>query len=113
MSEIEDFAYARPAGESWQEQRNRENLANFIQRMKKLIKSVEVSHNTAYVSEGRGVDPANGGLGGGVTGVSRIPDYLQKYADPNYKPASVIPRSEFVSVDNSPFSRNYKKPDSP
>ena len=84
--------------------------------MKKIIKSVELSYSTSYVGEGRSDSaPVGAGTGGGsVAGLTPIPNYLRKYADPSYRPGSNnVIRSEFVSADSSPFAQNYKASESP
>jgi len=43
LSEIEDYASSRVASGGWQEQRDRENVSNFVQRVKKLMKKAESS----------------------------------------------------------------------
>ena len=60
LNEVEEATYSRAAGGSWQEQREKENLAGFVQKVKKVMRTAEHTSGAAYVGESNPPDSFRG-----------------------------------------------------
>jgi hypothetical protein len=103
LNEIDEYANRSSSSGGWQEQRDKENLGNFVQRLKKVLRNSELAQGSA-ANDFRATF-AGAGTGSFTplyTSTTPLPDYLKPYE------ATVgnIPKY-YPSEESSPFTLNY------
>lgn len=80
MNEIDEYANRSAISGGWQEQRDKENLGNFLQRLKKVLRNSELAQGTivndfraTFAGTGTGSFPPF------YTSTTPLPDYLKQY----------------------------------
>lgn len=101
VNEIDEYANARVSGGGWQEQRDKENLANFVQRLKKVLRNSELAQGSTS-NDFRATFAATSSFTPLYASTAPLPDYLKPY-EPN---TGNIPKYD-PSEESSPFTLNY------
>lgn len=80
LNEIDEYANRSANNGGWQEQRDKENLGNFVQRLKKVLRNSELAQGTT-VNDFRTTfaGTGTGSLTPLYTSATPLPDYLKPY----------------------------------
>lgn len=97
VNEVDE--YANRSGNGWQEQRDKENLANFIQRFKKVLRTSELAQGNTSTDYRASFTGSFTPLYGSNT---PLPDYLKPY-----EPSAANAPKYDPSEESSPFTLNY------
>jgi hypothetical protein len=99
VNEIDEYAN-KSSGSGWQEQRDKENLANFVQRLKKVLRNSELAQGSSS-NDFRNTFAGTSSFMPLYTSTTPLPDYLKPY-----EATANIPKYD-PSEESSPFTLNY------